>query len=153
MKRLTKRKLGKLMNDMSKDAEAGFTLLELMICLAMVAVLTMLALPNYHHYLRKAYYLEIVQAAMPYKLGVASCFQSGNGLASCHGGEQGVPPDQQNVSALIASISTYQGQIHIVPHEVHGIEGDDDFLLTPVLVGGQLDWHVGGGGVERGYVH
>ena len=138
--------------EVSDDFEAGFTLLELMICLAIVAILTMLALPNYHHYLRRAYYLELVQAAMPYKLGVSGCFQEQGDLQLCRGGNADVPPDRQDVSDSIVSISTNEGRIHVVPRAVHGIDSADDYWLIPEIQDGQLRWHPEGGGVAQGYV-
>ena len=135
----------------TSGAEAGFSLLELMVCLVIASILTALALPSYHHYVRRAYYLELVQAAMPYKLGVSACFQRHADLKMCYGGMGGVPPDRHDVSEGIAMISTKRGQITIIPVPSHGIESEDCYVLTPQQRGHTLIWHASGRGVTLGY--
>jgi prepilin peptidase dependent protein D len=132
-------------------SEAGFSLLELMVCLVIVSILMMLALPSYQHYLRRAYYLEVVQAAMPYKLGVAACFQRYGSLSGCNGGERDVPGDRQFKQGGVASVVTRGGQIIVIPRGMHGIDVGDDYILTPEVLDDVLVWHASGRGVALGY--
>jgi type IV pilus assembly protein PilA len=66
---------------------AGFTLVELMIVIAIIGILAAIAIPNYQEYTRKAKFSEIVSSTSPYKLAVDLCFQDG----ACQGGTPAAP--------------------------------------------------------------
>ena len=134
----------------------GFTLIELLIAIAIVGILTAIAIPSYQNYTRKAHYTEIVQAATPFKLGVEECFQLNGDLKDCTPGKNGVP---KNIGAgegvgLINEVKiTDKGVITITPRDLHGIKPTDTYILTPEPQNNQLKWKVSGGGIEQGYAN
>ncbi|MFZ2407868.1 MAG: prepilin-type N-terminal cleavage/methylation domain-containing protein [Methylobacter sp.] len=80
------------MNSLSmKKAQQGFTLIELMIVVAIIGILASIAVPAYQTYTKKAKFTEVVSAVAPYKLGVELCFQEQLTMANCVNTSNGVP--------------------------------------------------------------
>lgn len=131
----------------------GFTLIELLIAIAIVGILTAIALPSYQKYTRRAYYTEIVHAIAPFKLGVVECFQTTDDLKSCQPGKNGVPPNIEsgNGVGLIDSIIVANGIITATPRNKNGIKATDNYILNPEIKNGQLTWKIEGGGIKAGY--
>jgi type IV pilus assembly protein PilA len=66
---------------MKKNSQKGFTLIELMIVVAIIGILASIALPAYKTYTDRAKFSEIVLAATPAKTAVDLCIQTGNSCA------------------------------------------------------------------------
>lgn len=64
-----------------KKVQSGFTLIELMIVVAIIGLLAAVALPAYSNYTAKAKYSEIVMALAPIKTALSLCAQTGDCIA------------------------------------------------------------------------
>jgi len=67
-----------------KKAEGGFTLIELMIVVAIIGILAAVAIPAYSDYTAKAKAANALSAADPFKTAVAMCGQEAGTLDNCN---------------------------------------------------------------------
>jgi type IV pilus assembly protein PilA len=73
--------------------QKGFTLIELMIVVAIIGILAAVALPAYQDYTIKAKVGNALTAADALKTAVALCVTETGGLDTCDTGTNGIPAD------------------------------------------------------------
>jgi len=61
-----------------RKVQQGFTLIELMIVVAIIGILAAIAIPAYQNYTMKAKFTEVREAVTPMKLAVELCVQNGD---------------------------------------------------------------------------
>ena len=68
---------------MLKQTQKGFTLIELMIVIAIIGILAAVAVPQYGQYTKRAKFAEVISSTNVVKTAITVCLQEENALTSC----------------------------------------------------------------------
>ncbi len=134
-------------------AQKGFTLIELMIVVAIIGILAAVALPAYQTYTSRARFSEVVLAATPAKTAIELCVQTNN-PADCSTIAAAASWSQGAQVASVALGGDNTGYtITVTPTASNGIATADDFILTSsaVVNNSIATWTVSGGCLTAGY--
>ena len=130
-----------------KTMQKGFTLIELMIVIAIVGILATVALPAYQTYASKAKFSEVILATSVVKVAVELCAQDQGTVANCTAATNGVPADL-GASGYLSTLTTTNGTITATAVgtsavAASGLNGET-YVLTPTYDKGKVTWAVEG---------
>jgi type IV pilus assembly protein PilA len=133
------------MKSMKMKAQAGFTLIELMIVVAIIGILAAVALPAYSKYMDKAKYSEVILGTQAVKTAVEICVQDLGTKIGCSGGTNNIPANITTATGkYLGTVSTADGTITAAPQTFGGVVPADTYVLVPTIVvaTGKVDWAV-----------
>lgn len=73
------------------EKQRGFTLIELMVVIGIIAILSAIGIPAYQNYLRKAALTDVLQTFLPYRTAIELCAIDRGGISNCDAGTNGIP--------------------------------------------------------------
>ncbi len=71
--------------------QQGFSLIEIMIVIAIISILSAFAIPGYQGYMQKAAMTDVLQTLLPYKTNIELCGINEGGFTNCNAGTNNIP--------------------------------------------------------------
>ena len=138
-----------------KKIQKGFTLIELMIVIAIVGILAAVALPAYQSYTDRAKFSEVINATQSVKAAVEDCYAR---TIAANGSVSGCGTAGSNMVAVAANGSTAGDYINTLTVAANGeivatataAAGSYNYVLSATPVGGQLQWAASGSCLDAG---
>ena len=130
-----------------KKVQKGFTLIELMIVVAIVGILAAVALPAYQNYTKKAKFSEVLAAATGVKSAIEICFQT-NGPSSTPDMSYCDTAAEIDYTLADAQVGAYVSTVAVATNtaiitatavSTNGLAGET-VTYTPTISGNGLTW-------------
>lgn len=125
--------------------DLGFSLIELMIVVAIIGILSVIAIPSYQNYAQRARFTEVIAATAPFKTAVSLALQEGESISELNNGAHGIPPSPAATKNL-SSVIVDKGVITSTATDAAG--GGATYILSPTNTDGSA-WKVSGTCVEK----
>ncbi len=135
-----------------KAVNKGFTLIELMIVVAIIGILAAIAIPAYQNYTKKAKFTEVVVATGPFKTAVELCTYDKGAIAGCTHDTTGsgyTIKNQVSAIGLVGKIEVKDGVITAEAVKSNGLAGET-YILTPKLESEKVTWQATGTCKDKG---
>lgn len=146
----------------------GFTLIELMIVIAIIGILAAVAVPQYAQYTKRAKFSEVKLASTAIKFHIAVCYEATNGSDTCNvSAPTATIPSQVTdavliraaTAGLVASVALTGTTTPIIEATAANLEGfnGETYVLTGITNGTAeidktiVDWEESGTGCVEGW--
>jgi len=135
-----------------KNYQTGFTLIELMIVIAIIGILAAVAIPAYETYADRSRFAEVVLSASAYKSAAEVAVQTGRAgsIASLNDGSYGIPPAIASGGAVGQYVDTVNMVGGLITATSTNITPTTAYTLQAAIVNRGIQWSEGGGCVAAG---
>ena len=132
---------------MKRSIQKGFTLIELMIVVAIIGILAAVALPAYQDYTARAQVSEAFSLASGQKGAVAE-YYSNQGVMPTTNASAGIPTNTEIKGKYVKQVDIGTSGIITATMQASGVGKDLEnktLILAPVVNNGSIDWNCTGG--------
>ncbi len=147
---------------MNKSTQQGFTLIELMIVVAIIGILASIALPAYQQYTAKSKFTEVVMSTAGIKTAMEVCAQSEGGFTNCttsadpavSSAVTGATAGQYVNTVAVTVTDNTNAKITATPQATGGLVAGDTYILKGVYTNGAVKWTLdsnNSGCFDKGY--
>lgn len=128
--------------------QQGFTLIELMMVVAILGILVAIALPAYQDYTKRTYVSEGLSVAAGAKSSVSEYYGT-NGVWPADNSATGIAAPSELRGNAVSQVSVATGVITI---QFNNKVDNQTLTMSPTATSGAIRWTCSGGSLDRKYV-